>query len=1040
MNFADQISKLNPKQREAVDTIDGPVLVVAGPGTGKTQVLATRIANILDKTDQFAQNILCITFTEAGVKAMRDRLSGIIGKDAHLINVNTFHGFCNEVIQDNPGKFPQFGGRPTQLNDLLKVKLMQRILDELDAEKTWHLRPFHYRYQYQYEIGSAIQNLKREGVTPAEFKVMADKELAEINANPSINKKTGKPTQQYLRDQRSKERNVELAEIYSEYQRHLEEENMYDYEDMIMAVVEGFEQDKELLADYLEKYQYVLVDEYQDTNGSQNQLISLLGTNIENSPNIFAVGDDDQAIFRFQGANVDNVLFFNQQFDGVRTISIDINYRSNQAILDAASALIENNQNRLSNLIDGLDKSLTSGRDLLPTKPQTYQFTTGDQELEFITSQVADLIESGVNPEEVAIIYRRHSDADDLVEALARKGVAVNVRAGGNALDNFQVQRLLKLLKLIYYHGVDRDQLMFELLFYDFIQSRFEFSRLAVFKLIKYVSDYNYRNSQSTIEILELLLDEHRLQFIDLGDEAQKLHALANAIIGWRELASNTNLAQFVAELMQDSGMLQQLFADELDIAEINAVNSVYSFVKDLTRQDREMSLRDLLSNLELLAENSLSISEKQVDTSEVGVQLMTAHGAKGLEFEYVFMFKTVDNAWGGRPRAQIIKLPEQLTNLAKVDSDEKELKIEDERRLFFVAMTRAKRRLTITAADSYMKNGQITELAPSRFIAEIPSELVQQGSISDYEELDLNLVRASMSPISIAGLEAKEKAYLKTLVKDFRLSASALNEYLECPIKFKFNRLLKVPIPYSRELALGNAVHAAMEKLNLALKLQDQPEADIESTKPSLELLQTTFSAALSSQQIGGDDYQDALVQGREILERYWEEYSTKLIKPAAVEYYVRSVPLEVEGMAPIILTGKIDKLEWIDESENLVRVVDYKTSKPKSENQIKGLTKNGDKNIWRQLVFYQLLAELDPNFRPPNKMNKYKVVEVQVDFLKEANGSLKRMTFEVTPSDIEELKQEIIQVMTKIRGLDFYNTEDYPKCSEWELGQFLS
>ncbi|MBE0574131.1 ATP-dependent helicase, partial [Candidatus Dojkabacteria bacterium] len=340
-NLESEILKLNPSQQEAVNAIEGPVLVVAGPGTGKTQVLSFRIANILSTTDAAANNILCLTFTESGVAAMRKRLLKLIGKEALYVRIHTFHSFCNEVILSHPENF-SFAKELTQLDDLNRIKIIRLILDELSSEQELTIVPFYDKYTYQKNILDNIQALKREGVSAETLENICKETIADLEANPDINSRTGKPKKDYTDKLKLYKKNLELAMVYKKYSEVLLEKGFYDYEDMILFVIDKFKKDDELLAEYQEQFLYILVDEYQDTNGSQNELLKLFA--FDKSPNIFAVGDDDQAIYRFQGANVENLLFFEKQFENVTTISLTTNYRSSQHILDLSSSLIDNNK------------------------------------------------------------------------------------------------------------------------------------------------------------------------------------------------------------------------------------------------------------------------------------------------------------------------------------------------------------------------------------------------------------------------------------------------------------------------------------------------------------------------------------------------------------------------------------------------------------------------------------------------------------------------------------------------------------------------
>jgi DNA helicase II / ATP-dependent DNA helicase PcrA len=1019
MDFQTELTKLNPQQREAVETTQGPVLVIAGPGTGKTQVLAMRIANILQTTDTKASSILCLTFTESGVAAMRKRLMSIIGNEAYYVRIHTFHSFCNEIIQSFPDKFA-FARELIQLDDLGRIKIIRGILDELDSTRDLSLRPFFNRYQYQSEIINSIQTLKREGVNADNFVKIAKENLAEQENNPTINKKTGKPTGESLTKLKSAQRNVELAEIYDLYNQKMQEAGLYDYEDMILFVITRMQTDSELLANYQERYLYILVDEYQDTNGAQNEIIRLLGS-FDPSPNIFAVGDDDQAIYRFQGANVDNLLFFTNQFKNVKTIPITTSYRSSQNVLDLSVSLIRHNKNRLVNLIDGLRKDLKAGREIPNYPAEVYELDNRDQENKFVVEKIKELVEAGASYDDIAILYRRHSDAEDIAEALLRAEIPMQLAAGRNALDEVVVHKFVNLLKVIQFRDRNRDRLLFEVLFYDFLK----FDRLDVFKVTRMAADRQ-------LSLFDVISDPELLVTAGVED-AKKFTEFAEQIVLWQEEAANSLLIQFVEQVGVKSGFTPFIFdGGEVNIEDINSINSFFNHIKQVNRQNRHMRLIDLLADINLLEENKMSISEQELSTNAEGVNMMTAHKSKGLEFKYIFVVKFYDGNWGGHTRRNIIKLPEEIfvkteVEQAAVEKESSEaLELEDERRLLFVALTRAKERIYLSYAKEYASGETTKTTVPSQFLSELEHDLLQFPSTVKFAELSARDMQSRMSPIPMPDYNDRERDYLLSLVKDFRLSATAFNTYIECPLRFKFDCLLKVPLPRDKTQAMGTAVHFALEHFYRQLKAGELKDKDY---------LLFVFEQAVKRELLNPEEALETISEGNKILTDYYENYKGTFTAPAEVEcgFYGHDIVLELKGMEPQQLSGKLDRVDWLDKEHFKVKVVDYKTMSPKSANDIKGLTKNGNAGIWRQLVFYKLLGDLDRRFRPGPNLPKYNIETAEIDFLKpNSSGYYKRESFEITQQDVEELVLKIEDVVKKIRDLEFKGSDEYPICGE--------
>src|SRR5258705_4398785 len=363
--FREEYERLNEKQRLAVDTIDGPVMVIAGPGTGKTQILASRVGKILLETDAQPENILCLTYTDAGAVAMRKRLLQFIGSDAYKVNIYTFHAFCNDVIQENLSLFEKTALDP--ISDLERIELFKELIDSFP--KNHPLK--RYRGDVYFEINNLQQlfsAMKREGWTPTYINEKIDEYIADLpNREDFIYKRKFKEfnacdlKKDKIEEEKEKKDKLRAAvNEFDRFQQMMRKRNRYDFDDMINWVIKAFEENKNLLATYQEKFLYILVDEYQDTSGTQNRIVELL-INYWEKPNVFVVGDDDQSIYRFQGANIENMINFADSYkNDLLTVVLTDNYRSTQPILDVSKTLINRNEERLIKQIKGLSKELLS--------------------------------------------------------------------------------------------------------------------------------------------------------------------------------------------------------------------------------------------------------------------------------------------------------------------------------------------------------------------------------------------------------------------------------------------------------------------------------------------------------------------------------------------------------------------------------------------------------------------------------------------------------------------------------------------------------
>jgi DNA helicase-2/ATP-dependent DNA helicase PcrA len=414
--FLKQYAILNEGQKKAVDTIDGPVMVVAGPGTGKTQILTMRIANILRLTDTEPENILALTFTESGVQSMRGRLSGLIGSMAYQVRITTFHGFANDAIQAYPESFPDIIGA-TPITDVDQIKLLESLIAESSLQV---LKPFGDTMYYLRSILAQINTLKREGVTPEEFSVIVEKaQVVFDNDEDKIHAKgahVGKMKSAYKDQEKMLAKNRDLLAIYRQYQELLREKKHYDFSDMILSLLGAMREDGELLLQLQEQHQYVLVDEHQDTNNAQNKILELL-VNFHDSPNLFVVGDTKQSIYRFQGASLENFFYFQHLYPSAQMVTLTHNYRSSQAILDSAESLLAGEEPLLSQ----------APHESRPVSVSEHADSVSEHV--WVGREIAQKISEGVPAEEIAILFRNNTDAEQIAHVLEKLDVPYRIES-----------------------------------------------------------------------------------------------------------------------------------------------------------------------------------------------------------------------------------------------------------------------------------------------------------------------------------------------------------------------------------------------------------------------------------------------------------------------------------------------------------------------------------------------------------------------------------------------------------------------------------
>ncbi|QQR54866.1 ATP-dependent helicase [Candidatus Peregrinibacteria bacterium] len=832
MTFDEAYSKLNPEQKTAVDSIEGPMMVLAGPGTGKTQILTLRIARILKDTQMSPQNILCLTFTESGVAAMRKRLFEFIGTPAYYVRIHTFHSFCNEIIKQNPEKF-LFARELESLTDIESVQVFQAILDK--AQTGGPLKPFADPYFYQRDIAGMIKNFKREDLSPelitgvldeteatlkkhgaiieafcetrvtslteADFTqlqlTLAGSFLASAFTHFDLSEKTQRTEAKkelkgdYEDAQKNLPKQRALVELYNAYQTELKKRGRYDYEDMILMVVRKIKEDADLLANLQEQFQYLLVDEYQDTNGAQNEVVDLLASFYE-APSVFVVGDDKQSIYRFQGASLENMLAFYKRYKAnIELVSLQNNYRSQQTILDAATRLIRHNEQGLETLIPELHQTLHSQAGHPATKLIRQECATPADERSFILESVQKLIAAGTEPREIAVLYRNNADADALEELFLRAKVPFHIFSGKDILKDKKIQSLLRLLTWLSSPTDDRE--LFLLLNADFL-------KLPALELLKL--------SRKAADARQPLLDA-------MGEAEKPFQLLREKLAEWQKEANNKTLVDFFELVINDSGYLSHLMAQESRIEQLNRLNTFFDQLKAWCRANPKLTLEGFVELLQLHQENRIAINEAELSTQKNAVALMTAHRSKGLEFEHVFLMNAVDKHWGNNPDRSKIKAPAGLLKSLELLPKEKN---EDERRLFYVAMTRAKKSLTFTLATTN-ENGKAQ--TPSLFLEELGTEGIERRECEDEtpnpDQLEQRLL-LNFQPI-VREVSQEERDYVKSLLHNYTLSVTHLTTYLRCPRLFYYKVLLRAPRAKTKEAAFGTAVHEALKDLLLANK-----------------------------------------------------------------------------------------------------------------------------------------------------------------------------------------------------------------------------
>lgn len=1016
--FTEEYQKLNPQQKDAVDTIEGPVMVIAGPGTGKTQILAARIGKILLETDSLPQNILCLTYTEAGALAMRRRLIQFIGPDAYKVNIYTFHGFCNEVIQENLSLFEKNSLNP--VSDLEKIQLYKILIDNLPKDNVLK----RYRGDVYYEIANLqhlFSSMKREGWKPDFIKERIDEYLEIIKDSENFKYKNsrkgvyekGEYKPAYYDEIERMEKLRAAVDEFEKFQALMKKNNLYDFDDMINWVIKVFSENKNVLANYQEKFQYILVDEYQDTSGTQNEIVKLLISFWE-SPNVFVVGDDDQSIFRFQGANIENMENFAHSYSDLLKIVLVNNYRSTKPILDVSKSVIDKNQERLIHKFEGLSKELVSSKAELKSlthRPSIIEYNTVKDEMADITNKVQALMDAGTNPGNIAIIYKENIYGEQLMRYFRLKNIPTFSKRSINILEDPFAKKILTIIRYLAaehdtpYGG---DQLLFEIL-------HFNFYKIPPIEIAKITVEVNSRlYSKEPTSIRRLLYDKSKAGSKDLFDKGllPALKDFSKMLENLVADVSNVTLQQLFEKIISDAGVLSYIMKDPDKIRLLQILTALFDFIKIETARSPFLTLADLVSVIESMEQEKLPLPLIQVSGAENGVNLLTAHGSKGLEFEHVFITGVNAYLWEKkRKRADGYTLPDTLFSSMPTGNAEEEL-----RRLFYVALTRAEKYLQI----SFIKikpDGK--EVEPSMFIAEIIDVMgfgIQNITLPPEELMEYEVLNYQNQAPEI---EKSEKDFITPLLEKYVMNVTSLNNYLDCPLGFYYKNLIRIPSGKSENLEFGSAVHFALQKLF------EEMQKDANQKFPSKDTMVGYFKWYMHRhrENFTKEAFDRRMEYGEKVLNDYYDNYIETFSKIVAVERNIKNVTSN-----GIPIKGKIDKMEFNGKEVN---VVDYKTgnvNSPYTKNKLmppdEKQPNGGD--YWRQAVFYKILID--------NMDGKdWKVVSSEFDFVEpdKAKGYQKRKIY-IKPEDIETVKHQLTTVWEKIQAHDFYTGCGKEDC-EW-------
>jgi DNA helicase-2/ATP-dependent DNA helicase PcrA len=1084
-SFEDRYKALNSAQKKAVETIDGPVMVIAGPGSGKTELLSLRVGNILKVGTARASNILCLTFTETAARNMRERLETLIGADAYRVAIYTFHGFCTDIIS----RYPEYFFEATHFrpaSDLLQSEILENIFERLPHKHI--LGGYHSERGYAYlkESQSRIKDIKKGGLSPVRFKEIIEENakvfpvlnvilaehmpdrigkdsphafeimrkefektktnlgmmyassisqaLDEVNATekntPLSTWKSdytgkGDDGKRVFKDYVAIPKLLALADVYEKYQNALHAQGVFDYEDMILQVVEALEKHTPLRTELEEMYQYIMVDEFQDTNNAQLSLVKAISSNPvhEGRPNVCVVGDDDQAIYKFQGAEISNIHSFKELYSDVEVIVLTENYRSTQKVLDFARAIVTQGVNRLETRYKEIRKDLVAKNTKLDTgNIHTLSFPTGEEEYAYIAHEVAKLLKKKVEAKEIALIAREHKQLIALLPYLDALAIPYTYTRKENVFDERHVQELIILCRFLATVGDtknERDDLLPQILSFSF----WGLNRISIWKIAEHAKRENISWLQAMEESDDKGIQELAQFLIELGIASQTtpLEIILDTLIGSKDIPLTSESPDDDASFVPSSLTLTTAFTSpykayyfgenalkENASTYIHFLSSLRVFMRALREYKEGESLRahDVGDFVDMhTAYNIPLINETPFAHNENSIQLLTSHGAKGLEFAYVFVVSVNDAIWAGGKKGNKLSFPINLPLSQAGDNED------DFIRLFYVALTRARHTLYITHHKS-----------PLRFLStsELPDTEKSVDSVDSPE-----LLAHGLSVYQAPPFAKDEKALLQKVVEGYMLSPTHLNNFLDLtkggPMMFLEQNLLRFPQAKTSSSVYGTAIHKALEDAHILVRK--------EGKMPALETLLQSFRKELSYGRLYDFEVEKLQARGENVIAEYYALKKDEIKKGYQVEVNFAKQSVMIDGA---LLTGKIDKV--IEGEEETWTVVDLKTGKGFSgwdETSQSAYDEIKLHHYRYQLMMYKILVENSRDY------HTHTVEKGVLEFVEEQmNNKILELSLsfdtQEMKDELERFKKLIVTVYSKITTLDFPDTSNYEQTLE--------
>lgn len=976
------LASLNSKQKLAVSHTNGPLLIIAGAGTGKTTVITKHIANLLEQKLALPHEILALTFTDKASGEMSGRVEEYLPLGNYDLWISTFHSFCERILQQHGIDI----GLPNDFELLDKTRQWILVHNNFAQFNLDYYKPIGSPNKFIDALLDHFSKCKDELITPESYLAFANK------FGISSSKQKHLPTQdQFVDIDTEVARLKEVAQAFKTYQELLLNNNCLDFADLIQYTIQLFEKRPNILQHYQNQFKYIMVDEFQDTNIAQYELIKLLS---KKTHNLVVVGDDDQSIYKFRGASVSNILKLKQDFPEITEISLTDNYRNTQEILDLSYNFIQaNNPNRLEAQLN-IDKRLVAhnqSKGLI----QVLEGQSLSEELDLVIKEIHNL--KSANPKaswnDFAILTRTNSGASEITPLLEKKGIPFTFVANKGLYQKKLIAGIINYLKLLdNYH---ESEALYQVLNFPKFQLPPED--------ISLITNFAHKK---TISLFEALCLQEQIKGLTTTTQ-QKITTLLNLLNTHSQQTREKFAIEAFVQILTDLGISQYLEQDtHSNVQDRHYLDQFYKIIENYSQTNEDRTMRGYLAHLKLELQAGEEGSLKfDPDSGPESLTVSTVHNSKGLEFQYVFVINMVDQRFPTREKRDAIEIPKELI---KDILPEGNAHLQEERRLFYVAITRAKTHLYLSWGRDY---GGAKLKKPSSFLEEaklVPSEKIKLATGKVVFDVP-------QKPITTR----KIKTFIE-LPSSF--SFSQINEFLTCPLEYQYRYIKKIPSAGNHHLSFGSTIHAVLQKYMEEYLHSGKERLKLPPKKRLLELYEQQWIDFWYQTQEQKQQYK---ARGEVILNSFYD--TTKRDHPIPV-FLEQPFTLKLQGEEEYLFKGKIDRADdspvmrqtshnlktkvtktsnknnQPDDTKHILDIIDYKTGE-----KIPAKSSSSDVD---QLLIYQWACQ-DYFHQSVHSLKYWYVYPNQFKEVPLA-----------TPDQIEQLKQKLVSTIEKIRETIRHNS----------------